>query len=92
MLVVFLALIVGPLVARKYIGGLPSIPMDLLQPTGQNNNDTSNSNTGSALIQLNTGAAAATGGGGGGATAATSAAPASTDDGFNFGNGIRRFF
>ncbi|KAL9107123.1 MAG: hypothetical protein Q9227_007903 [Pyrenula ochraceoflavens] len=91
MLIIFLLLIVGPLVARKFLTGLPSIPMELLQPTGQNNNDTSNSNTGSALIQI--GSAAATGGGGGGGGDATesSAAPANTDDGFNFGGG-RMFF
>lgn len=90
MLVVFLALIVGPLVARKYLSGLPTIPMDLLQPTGQNNNDTTNSNTGSALINIGDNAAATGGGGGGGGGGATSAAAAPSSDGFNFGDGIKR--
>jgi 1,3-beta-glucan synthase len=50
MLVVFVVLIAGPLIARRYLTGLPSVPMDLLQPTGQNNNDTSSSETGTALL------------------------------------------
>jgi len=57
MLIIFVALIVGPIVAGKFFGKLPKIPMDLLQPTGQNNNDTSNSQTGTGLPA---GAAAAT--------------------------------
>ncbi|MCJ1224128.1 1,3-beta-D-glucan synthase [Toensbergia leucococca] len=48
MLILFVALIAGPLVAGKFLTTLPSIPMQLLQPTGQNNNDTSNSNTGTS--------------------------------------------
>lgn len=49
-LVVFIALIVGPLVARDHFE-LPKdlIPMQLLQPTGQNNNDTLSSETGTAV-------------------------------------------
>jgi len=50
MLIVFLALIIGPVFAKRYVNNLPTIPLQLLQPTGQNNNDTSNSQTGSALI------------------------------------------
>ncbi|PGH26572.1 1,3-beta-glucan synthase component FKS1 [Polytolypa hystricis UAMH7299] len=49
MLIVFLALIIGPVVGGKYLTGLPTIPMDLLQPTGQRNNDTLASETGTAL-------------------------------------------
>ncbi|KAF2121974.1 1,3-beta-glucan synthase component-domain-containing protein [Lophiotrema nucula] len=45
-LVVFLALVVGPVVAGKYLNFGVSIPMDLLQPTGLNNNDTTTSTTG----------------------------------------------
>jgi uncharacterized membrane protein YgcG len=64
MLVVFLALIVGPVVARKFVTIPGGIPMDLLQPTGQKNNDTlGTSQTGTALLG---GGATATGGGGGG--------------------------
>ncbi|KAI9822337.1 MAG: 1,3-beta-D-glucan synthase [Pycnora praestabilis] len=65
MLVIFLALIVGPIVAGKFLTTLPSIPLNLLQPTGQNNNDTSNVITGSALngiVAGATGSAAATSG------------------------------
>lgn len=42
MFVLFLALIVGPIVAGKYIPTTVStnIPFHLYQPTGQNNNDT----------------------------------------------------
>jgi len=66
MLVVFVALIAGPLVAGQYISGLPTLPENLLQPTGLNNNDTSSTETGTAVQ----GGAAATGD----AAAATSAA------------------
>jgi len=49
MLVVFVALIAGPLVAGKFIPDMSSsIPMDLLQPTGLNNNDTTGKQTGTA--------------------------------------------
>lgn len=59
-LVLFVALIAGPIVAGKYLPDLSDdIPMDLLQPTGQDNNDTSASPTGTAA--------------GGAAAAATSA-------------------
>ena len=49
MFIVFLALIIGPIVAGKFMKKLPSIPLNLLQPTGQNNNDTSSSPTGSGI-------------------------------------------
>ncbi|OJD21325.1 1,3-beta-glucan synthase component FKS1 [Blastomyces percursus] len=53
MLVVFLGLIVGPVIAGPHIGNisLPGLINDLglLQPTGQDNNDTSTSLTGKAL-------------------------------------------
>lgn len=49
MLIIFVALLAGPIVAGKFFGKLPKIPLDLLQPTGQNNNDTSNSQTGTGL-------------------------------------------
>jgi 1,3-beta-glucan synthase len=76
MLVVFLCLIVGPVVARKFVNIPKGIPMDLLQPTGQNNNDTlGHSQTGTALLG---GGVAATGGGGGGATATDGGAAAAT--------------
>ena len=59
MFIIFLLLIVGPIVASKFIKGLPSIPLNLIQPTGLNNNDTTSEVTGSALNGL----AAGTGGG-----------------------------
>lgn len=52
MFTVFVALIAGPVVAGRFLTNLPAIPMDLLQPTGLNNNDTSNLRTGSALNGL----------------------------------------
>jgi len=70
MLIVFICLIAGPIVARRFISGLPSIPMDLLQPTGLKNNDTTTGITGSALP----GIAGATGGGGA-ATSSSGFAP-----------------
>ena len=72
MFIVFLLLIVGPIVASKFLKSLPSIPMNLLQPTGLNNNDTTNAQTGSALNGDK--AAAATSGG----SAATSSGSAAT--------------
>ena len=59
MFVIFMALIIGPIVAGKYFGSL-SIPLELLQPTGLNNNDTSNVVTGSALNGLGGASASAT--------------------------------
>ena len=83
MLVIFVALIVGPVVARRFLSIPSGIPMDLLQPTGQNNNDTlGRTQTGTALLG---GGAAATGGGDGGGNAATGndAAPATTSSPFD---------
>ena len=68
MFIVFLLLIVGPIVASKFIKGLPTIPMNLIQPTGQDNNDTRSGVTGSALNGLGS---AETGGGSGDAAATT---------------------
>jgi 1,3-beta-glucan synthase len=51
MLVIFILLLAGPLVARKFME-LPmadSIPAYLLQPTGQDNNDTLKTETGTAV-------------------------------------------
>jgi 1,3-beta-glucan synthase len=79
LLIVFLVLIVGPIVAgTKFKFALPALPMDILQPTGYNNNDTSTSVTGQC-IQANCpiwgdNQAAATGGGGGGGAADSTAA------------------
>lgn len=46
MLIIFVALIVGPIFAGKFLNNLPKIPMDLMQPTGKDNNDTTNEETG----------------------------------------------
>lgn len=47
LLVIFIALIVGPVVAGKYLDfSNLDFPMQLLQPTGLNNNDTSAEVTG----------------------------------------------
>lgn len=90
MLVVFIVLIVGPVIIRKYFTSLPTIPMHLVQPTGQNNNDTTTGVTGSALH--NFGQNAGTGAGAGGSAAATAAATsANSNDPFSFGGGGRRF-
>jgi 1,3-beta-glucan synthase len=62
MLIIFIILIVGPLVAGKYLNGV-KIPMSLAQPTGLNRNDTISSETGTALgtaAGTATGAAATT--------------------------------
>ncbi|KAI1915671.1 1,3-beta-D-glucan synthase [Ophidiomyces ophidiicola] len=49
MLIVFVCLIAGPLVARRFVTNLPSIPLGLLQPVNQNNNDTTGEETGTAI-------------------------------------------
>ncbi|KAL8774996.1 MAG: hypothetical protein Q9209_000475 [Squamulea sp. 1 TL-2023] len=58
MLIIFVALLAGPLVVAKLKISLPDIPMQLLQPTGLNNNDTLSSPTGNTL---NGGSGAASG-------------------------------
>lgn len=80
MLIIFLVLIIGPVIVRKYITGLPTIPLDLVQPTGQNNNDTTTGITGSALVNFGNAA-----GGGGSAAATAAATSANSDDPFSFG-------
>ncbi len=84
MLILFIVLFVGPVIVRKYITNLPSIPLHLVQPTGQNNNDTTTGITGSALVNFGQDAgtaAAAT------ASAATAASSSSGSDPFSFGGG-----
>lgn len=49
LLVVFLAIIVGPIVAGKQIDLKPNLPMQLLQPTGFSNNDTGSDTTGQCI-------------------------------------------
>jgi 1,3-beta-glucan synthase len=68
MFIVFLALAIGPVVAGTKINGFlktinSSILAELLQPTGQNNNDTMNQTaTGTgAVAAASSGGAAATG-------------------------------
>ena len=51
MLVLFIVLIVGPIVAGTYAGGvIKHLPQGLAQPTGLNNNDTSSVVTGISAI------------------------------------------
>lgn len=86
LLVLFLALIIGPVIVRSHVSGLPSIPMNLQQPTGQDNNDTVATVTGSVLVPGLAGGAA-TGGGGGGGGGGGSGAAATTDAGNAFESG-----
>jgi 1,3-beta-glucan synthase len=81
MLVVFLILIIGPVIVRNYIHSLPSIPLNLMQPTGQNNNDTSNKATGNGLNGI-LGGGATSGGSGNGAAATSGSNPFAS--GFRF--------
>ena len=98
MFILFMALIIGPVVVKKFINLDLSIPMQLMQPTHQNNNDTSDAQTGRFLngaAQAAGGGAAATGGSragtaagnaGGGAPAGTTAGGggAAATTGFSF--------
>lgn len=89
LLIVFILLFFGPLIVARLNLDLSSIslPLDLMQPTGQNNNDTFSSITGSALVNFGDGAAATGGsddsdsGSGGDSAAATS----DSGDVFSFG-------
>ena len=77
MLVIFVALIVGPIVARKYITLNFTLPLELMQPTGQTNNDTHNSQkTGNFINGMMSGGATGTGNGGSGGSATTGSSPA----------------
>jgi 1,3-beta-glucan synthase len=76
LLIVFLVLIVGPIVAGKFLtlSFLKNLPMDIMQPTGFNNNDTKSTPTGSCIQgkcpEYQGGEGATGGGGGGGGNAA----------------------
>ncbi|PNS21328.1 1,3-beta-glucan synthase component FKS1 [Sphaceloma murrayae] len=48
MFILFIVLIVGPSIASRFLTGLPTLPLSLVQPTGLNNNDTSETPTGTA--------------------------------------------
>ena len=62
--VVFVALIAGPAVAGRFMKmSASTIPMNLLQPTGLNHNDTSNQITGSRINNAGGDAPVATGSG-----------------------------
>lgn len=74
LLILFILLFFGPIIVSKFINlqtSFGTIPLKLLQPTGQSNNDTFSSITGSALNGLGDGSGA-TGGGGGGVAASSS--------------------
>jgi 1,3-beta-glucan synthase len=79
LLIIFLCLIVGPIVAGKFlklsIGD--QIPLQIMQPTGYNNNDTSAEVTGSCIQDKCPEYQGGVTGGGGGGAAATDAAATS---------------
>jgi hypothetical protein len=92
LLVLFLILFVGPVIVFKFMDSptLGGIPAGLLQPTGQNNNDTLPSVTGSVLVPGlaggdPTGSSGDSTGGGGGGGGGDSTATASADDAFGTG-------
>ena len=49
MFVLFIVLIVGPIIAKKFIGNIKLDVMNLQQPSNWKNNDTSASETGTAV-------------------------------------------
>jgi len=49
LLVVFLVLIIGPIVAGKMIKFDLDLPMEIMQPTGFSNNDTKSTPTGTCI-------------------------------------------
>lgn len=77
MFIIFLVLIIGPIVASKFIGKIGiGLPMQLLQPTGQNNNDTSGTITGARIN--NAGGPAGTGAAAGGSGTASASGASNT--------------
>ena len=76
MFFLFLILIVGPAIAGRFIGDITSglsIPLNLLQPVGWNNNDTSGKSTGTATQAGGAGGpASGTAGGGSGGSSSPS--------------------
>lgn len=97
MFILFLVLIIGPIIVKKFIHLDLTIPLHLMQPTGQDHNDTSNKATGSFLNKAAAGLAddgsAATSGGGDAAVVSSTGggdAAAATSTGFSFGK-MRRF-
>ncbi|RVX67099.1 1,3-beta-glucan synthase component FKS1 [Exophiala mesophila] len=91
LLILFLVLIVGPVIIRRFYVVEVDIPLNLAQPTNQNNNDTFASITGSALVDfgngVDAGPTAGGGGGGGGGAAATAATTTGGNAPFTFGGG-----
>lgn len=91
LLILFLVLIVGPVIIRKFYVVEVNIPLNLAQPTNQNNNDTFASITGSALVDFGNGVDAGPtgggGGGGGGGAANTAATTSAGNAPFTFGGG-----
>lgn len=80
LLVVFLALIIGPIVAGSFLKfDLKGLPFDIMQPSGYSNNDTSSTPTGSCIHGACPEYQGGGGGDGGGDAEATDSAE-STDD------------
>lgn len=96
LLILFIVLIIGPVIVRRFME-LPALPSDFKafqQPTGQDNNDTLSSVTGSVLIPgLGSEPTAGGGGGGGGGGDATPTSDSGGDafqsDVFGLGGGNR---
>lgn len=91
----FILLFFGPIIVANFINlksFTSQIPLDLMQPIGQDNNDTFSSVTGSALGNFGGDTAAATGdsgsgGGGGGGGGGSAAATTSASGPFDFNSG-----
>ncbi|KAI9749619.1 MAG: 1-phosphatidylinositol-3-phosphate 5-kinase [Chaenotheca gracillima] len=77
MLIVFVCLVAGPIVASRFVSNLPSIPENLLQPVGQNNNDTTTKETGTGAA--GGAGASSTGGGSDSSGSAASSVAFNTD-------------
>ena len=92
LLVLFILLFAGPVIVARFISlkSFGTLPLELLQPTGQNNNDTYSSVTGSALGNFGQDAAAT--GDSGTATGSDDTATASASSSgalFTFGGSAR---
>ena len=84
MLIIFLCLIIGPIVASRFIKTLPKIPLDLMQPTGQHNNDTSSIITGKRLNGAGGAETGSLSGSGGAATSSGAASTSGSDSKFRY--------
>jgi predicted PurR-regulated permease PerM len=81
----FVILLIGPVIVRNLNISLPSIPFELMQPTGQDNNDTSATITGSTIVNFGSGDDSSSGSTVTAAASAAASSASSDSSPFSFG-------